>query len=111
LALIRSNSLIELYMTYFHKVKIKHGNSFKEKSLGSFFAKLVHHFSPEDYCALDRPIKNYFGLENESFIMSFLIISSEYKRWSIENQELMKTIREDFKLSDLNLKMNHKQIT
>ena len=68
---IRSEKLAQLYFERFNKVKIKHGKGFKEKDLGSFFAKLVHTFRPNEYCALDNPIKNYFGLKKKVFSFLF----------------------------------------
>ncbi len=62
--------------------------------LAPFFAKLVHNFKPNDYCALDNPIKNYFGLKRERFYLAFMIISSEYKAWIINNHILLKSIRD-----------------
>ena len=102
LQLIRNNSLTKLYLDYFYKAKIKHKDSFREKSLGSFFAKLVHHFQPELYCALDQPIKNYLGLEKESFVVAFLVVSSEYKRWAENHKDLLKLLRNKFQENDRN---------
>jgi hypothetical protein len=102
LHLIRKNSLTKLYLDYFNKALIKHGDLKKEKDLGSFFAKLVHHFLPNDYCALDNPIKDYFGLSKESFFISFFIISGEYKRWATENKNTLDAIRESFRKLDTN---------
>jgi len=102
LQLIRQNSLTKLYVDYFNKAVIKHGDLKIEKDLGSFFAKLVHHFKPDEYCALDNPIKDYFGLSKESFFIAFFIISEEYKKWAIENKRLLNTIRENFRQLDQN---------
>lgn len=111
LQLIRQNSLTKLYIDYFNRALIKHGDLKKEKDLGSFFAKLVHHFLPDEYCALDNPIKDYFGLSKESFFLSFFIISGEYKKWAIENQEIIKTIRENLKKVDQNKILNFELLT
>lgn len=111
LQLIRQNSLTKLYIDYFNRALIKHGDLKKEKDLGSFFAKLVHHFLPDEYCALDNPIKDYFGLSKESFFLSFFIISGEYKKWAIENQEIIKTIRENLKKLDQNKILNFELLT
>ena len=108
---IRADNLTQLYFEVFNKAIIKHGESFVEKDLGSFFAKLVHTFRPKDYCALDNPIKNYFGLKKESFFISFLIISSEYKHWAIDNKIFMQTIKDKFRRADLNQIINHNQLT
>ena len=111
LELIHKNSLSELYFEHFNRAVIKHGDSKKEKDLGSFFAKLVHHFSPHEYCALDNPIKDYFGLSKESFFIAFLIISAEYKKWAKENQQLLNTIRENFKQLDEDKILNYDLLT
>lgn len=111
LYLIRQNSLTKLYVDYFNKALIKHGDFKKEKDLGSFFAKLVHHFSPNDYCALDNPIKDYFGLSKESFFIAFFIISGEYKKWATENKQLLDIIRENFRQLDQNKILNFDLLT
>jgi len=76
---IISDRLSELYFNFFHKAKVKYRADYKEKNLGSFFAKLVHTFRPDEYCALDNPIKEYFKLSKESFYVSFFIINHAYK--------------------------------
>jgi len=111
LNLIRKNSLTKLYIDYFSKAKIKHGTSEIEKDFGSFFAKLVHHFSPNEYCALDNPIKQYFGLSKESFVISFFIISEQYKNWAENNQESLLKIRQRFEAKDEMRVINHKLLT
>lgn len=111
LKLIRTNSLVKLYIDFFSKAKIKHGASEKEKDLGSFFAKLVHHFSPNEYSPLDNPIKQYLGLSKESFVISFFIISEEYKSWAETNQELLLKIRQRFKTKDEMRVINHELLT
>jgi hypothetical protein len=108
---IRSGRLAKLYFDIFHKANIKHGKYYKAKSLGSFFAKLVHTFRPDEYCALDNPIKNYFGLSKESFFVSFCIISAEYKRWSLNNNTQMNIIREKFEQADKNNLLEHHKLT
>jgi hypothetical protein len=100
LILIRENKLSQLYFNVFFKAKVKYKDSYKEKDLGSFFAKLVHTFRPDDYCALDNPIKDYFGLSKESFFFSFFIISKAYKNWATNNQEILNTIKSRFKQLD-----------
>jgi len=97
---IRADNLAQLYFDTFNKAVIKHGNDFKEKDLGSFFSKLVHTFCPDRYCALDNPIKNYFGLKKESFFIAFFIISDEYIHWAKENKNLIKIIKEKFRQED-----------
>ena len=83
--LIKEDRIFELYQNYFYQAKIKHKDAFRFKNLGSFCAKLTHTFSPEKYCPLDVPIKNFFKLENESFFTAFLLISEAYTIWSKNN--------------------------
>jgi len=108
---IRADKLAHLYFDTFNKAVIKHGKDFKEKDLGSFFAKLVHTFRPDEYCALDNPIKNYFGLKKESFFISFFIISVEYKQWATDNKNLLNIIREKFKQADKKGVLQHDKLT
>jgi hypothetical protein len=108
---IINNQLSELYFERFYKAKIKTKKGDKLKNLGSFFSKLVHTYSPNEYCALDNPIKNYFGLKNESFYISFIVISSSYKYWASENENLMKTIRNKFEQKDTNGCFQHDKIS
>lgn len=108
---IRADNLAILYFETFNKAVIKHKDKFKEKDLGSFFAKLVHTFRPDEYCALDNPIKNYFGHAKESFFISFSIISDAYKHWATDHKKLIKSIREKFKQLDKDEIMKHDHIT
>lgn len=89
LELLLSHRAAEVYLNFFAKAKVKHGKEFRVKNLGSFYAKTVHTFMPEEYCALDNPIKNHLGLKHESFFVAHYIISEAYKTWAIENQDLI----------------------
>jgi hypothetical protein len=100
LNLIISDRLSELYFSFFHKAKVKYRADYKEKSLGSFFAKLVHTFRPDEYCALDNPIKEYFKLSKESFYVSFFIISHAYKKWGVNNNKIIGTIKNELRFLD-----------
>lgn len=111
LTFLEEDKLLEIYTKYFAKANIKYGEKRIDKDLGSFFAKLVHTFKPYDYCALDNPIKNYFGLKRESFFIAFSIISSAYKLWSINNGGLLASIRQDFKTIDKNTVIKHDRVT
>ncbi len=71
------------------------------KTLASFLAKFAHTFSPDRYCALDNPIKNYLGLRREGFYVAFIIISQAYKEWVAENPYLMQQIRMEFENSKI----------
>jgi len=48
---------------------------------------------PDEFCALDNPIKNHFGLGGESFYIAFIIVSNAYREWVSENSNLMQQIR------------------
>lgn len=95
LQLIDTCDLAILYFRYFAKAQIRRGNQTTPKRLGSFFAKLVHTFRPDEYCALDNPIKNHFGLSSESFYIAFTTVSYAYKEWASENPHLIHTIRSE----------------
>lgn len=99
LQLIDSSELAILYFRYFAKAQIQHGQKTITKCLGSFFAKLVHSFRPEEYCALDNPIKRHFGLDGESFYIAFTIVSSAYTEWASENPHLIRQIRNELELT------------
>lgn len=108
---IHANDLIKLYFDKFNKVPIKRGNTQKPKNLGSFFAKLVHTFRPSEFCALDNPIKNYFGLKSESFVVAFLVISDAYKTWAMNNRTLLRKIRAQLKAADKEQVIEYKELT
>jgi hypothetical protein len=93
LRLLDSNELANLYFRFFADAPLQHDKRVVRKNLGSFFAKLVHTFMPDKYCALDNPIKKYLGLGNESFYIAFIVISNAYKEWASENSDLMQQIR------------------
>ena len=100
LNLIKQNELSKLYFKYFAKAKIEQTNGIIYKNLNSFFVKFVHTFQPNKYCALDNPIKNYFGLKNESFFVAFIILNESYNQWIKGNKSLIKKIRENMKEID-----------
>lgn len=111
LSLLQTDNLTDLYFDYFAKANIKHGSTTVDKDLGSFFAKLVHTFKPADYCALDNPIKNYFGLQRESFFIAFSIISSAYKLWATDNKKLFEDIKNQFENIDSKHSIRHDRVT
>lgn len=108
---IKNDALADLYFDYFAKASIKHKETRNPRDLGSFFAKLVHTFRPSDYCALDNPIKNFFGLKKESFFISFNLISFAYKSWAAENNETIRELRKGFKFIDTENIIKHNSIT
>jgi hypothetical protein len=111
LELIRENKLSQLYYDFFYKAKLKHGDGFKEKDLGSFFAKLVHTFNPDNYCALDNPIKDYFGLSKESFFISFQIISKNYAYWGNQHLSIVNELKKRLKKIDRQNIINQEKLT
>lgn len=93
LRLISDDDLPKLYYEFFADVSLRHAENVVLRTLASFFAKFVHTFKPDKYCALDNPIKNYLGLRKESFYIAFVVISQAYKDWACENPSLMQQIR------------------
>ncbi|MBX7242341.1 MAG: hypothetical protein K1X92_11380 [Bacteroidia bacterium] len=91
---LANNEIVELYFDYFEKAEIRYNQTIIYKNLGSFLSKFAHTFNPNHYCALDNPIRTYFGMDKESFFMAFLIMSAAYKEWVNENPQLMQRIRE-----------------
>jgi hypothetical protein len=108
---IREDKLAQLYFDVFKKSSIMQRSGPVEKDLGSFFAKLVHTFKPDEYCALDNPIKDYFGLKKESFFIAFSIVSAEYKKWATDNAELMAAVRKKFIALDSGKQMSHELLS
>ncbi len=111
LNLIKQDKLSELYFNHFAKAKIRYKDRFVIKSLGSFFAKFVHTFRPTDYCALDNPIKNYFGLKSESFFIAFLTVSKSYKMWAKKKGFIINDIRREFKELDKDNFFQHEKMS
>jgi len=109
--LIKKNELSQLYFKYFAEAKIEQKNGIVIKNLGSFFVKLVHTFQPDKYCVLDNPIKNYFGLRNESFFVAFLVISESYNKWIKNNKSLINKIRENLQEIDSNKIFDFNKLT
>lgn len=110
LNLIKQDELSNLYFNHFAKAKIRHKDRFVIKNLGSFFAKFVHTFRPADYCALDNPIKNYFGLKSESFFIAFWAVSKSYKIWAERESFLINNIKREFKELDKDSFFQHDKI-
>ena len=111
LKLIREDNLAKLYFKWFRKAKIKHNDKDVERDLGSFFAKLVHTFRPHDYCALDNPIKEFFGLKKESFFIAFLIVSTEYRHWADSNTGILRMIIDKLQHLDKEKIIKYEQLT
>lgn len=108
---IKEDNIISLYFNYFYRANIKFGPIRKEKSLGSFFTKLVHTFRPDEFCALDNPVKNFFGLKKESFFVAFLVINEAYRQWTKDNNALIAEIKERFKKADNQSVFQHNKIS
>ena len=99
--LINEDNIHDLFFNYFAKAQIKHKETFKSKELSSFFAKLLHTFKPNEYCALDNPIKDYFDLKRESFLIAFFCINAAYEKWN-SNANNINNLRE--KIKDIDTK-------
>ncbi len=101
MSLVEQGDILKLYFDYFANAQIKHHDKSVSKNLGSFFSKFVHTFKPNDYCALDNPIKNYFGLKGESFYVAFLIVSNAYNNWVNEHSSIIDNIRTQLELDNI----------
>lgn len=93
LHLVDEGKLAKLYFDYFADVPLHYGDRVVRKTLGSFFAKVVHTLKPDAYCALDNPIKDYLGLWRESFFIAFVVVSHAYSEWTLENPTLVQQMR------------------
>lgn len=111
LELIREDEIEKLYLENFRAAVLKRKGKIQYSDLTSFFSKFVHTFNPEKYCALDNPIRNHFKLGKESFYLSFLIISSQYKKWCEENQPIIEAIKTEFKSIDSENIINFERLT
>lgn len=100
LNLIRNDEIEKLYLDNFRAAVLKRKEKVQYSDLTSFFSKFVHTFNPHKYCALDNPIRTHFKLGKESFYLSFLIISSQYKKWCEENQPIIEVIKSELKSID-----------
>lgn len=97
---IESDYLAKLYFEFFSKVECQFGPGSINKEFGSFFTKVVHTFKPNSYCALDMQIKNYFGLEKDSYLISLIVISKAYRNWSSNNLKLVSSLKDSIKEYD-----------
>lgn len=93
---IDRGDLAGVYRDYFARARIRQSNGVVTKNLGSFFTKLVHTFRPADYCALDNPVKEYFGLRSEGFFVAFTVTSAAYRNWATKHTSEMAEIRQAF---------------
>jgi hypothetical protein len=92
----------DIYFKYFKSARLKRGDKFIDSEQGSFFTKLVHTFLPDEYCALDGPIKTFFDLKKETFFSSFLALSQAYREYATENPDILKTLRFKLQEADVN---------
>lgn len=83
LSLIHEDKLTDLYLHF--KTEQKH--------YGSFFSKFAHTFKPNSYCPIDTQMKNYFGLERESYFITMIAVSRGCKKWAEENKDRMSKMR------------------
>lgn len=109
--LVDQGKLARLYGQYFRSARIKHGQTWRHKELGSFFAKFVHMYRPQEFCALDNPIKNYLGLAKESFFVSHYVISAAYKMCAEQKGLLLGSIRREFAAIDHRRVFDHQRIS
>jgi len=83
-----------VYRQFFYKQRITHGKGSRDKSLGSFFTKLCHTVEPELYTPMDNPMRDHFGLQDESFPIAMLIVSNAFAAWCGKNEFKVKAIKE-----------------
>ncbi|HTY07977.1 MAG TPA: hypothetical protein VMF29_02310 [Candidatus Edwardsbacteria bacterium] len=90
----------EIYKKHFYAAKVKYGDNRKEKELGSFYSKLLSTLGPDKFTALDQPIKDYFGLGKESFIVAYSIINDCYLDTVAEKKNVIAEIRQRWKVQN-----------
>lgn len=93
---IEDGDLAGVYLDYFAAAQIRHAGRTVSRNLGSFFAKLVHTLRPTEYCALDNPVKDYFGYKTEGFFIAFVVLSAVYREWAMEHASRMAEVRQAF---------------
>lgn len=91
--LLINDDVVELYFTYFHQQEMSYGRSFRKKNLGSFYTKLCHTFNKEKYTPMDNPMRHHFGLNNESFPISMIVVSNGFKGWCNSNRKLTEQLK------------------
>jgi len=60
---------------------------------GSFCSKLFHTILPSEFPPVDNAIRKHFGLNNEEFIVSVLIIKKGYEKYIQDNRKKINLIR------------------
>jgi hypothetical protein len=60
---------------------------------GAFCAKLFHTILPSQFPPVDNPIRKRFGLQNETFIDSVMIIKEGYELFILANPGVIRLIR------------------
>ncbi|MBL0237895.1 MAG: hypothetical protein IPQ02_15120 [Saprospiraceae bacterium] len=80
---------IEIFKKYFESIPTIRNGKIGQKKLTSFFTKLAHTVSPNKFVAMDNPIRKYFKLEDESFMVSYDIINETFKDWIKKNKKLL----------------------
>lgn len=83
LSLIEKKNFVDLYERFNEK-----------KQFGSFFTKFVHTFYPEEYCPIDIPMRQYFGLTNESYFIAFIVLSRAFKNWTEKNKSRINNLKD-----------------
>ncbi len=83
-----------VYTVYFQNVMLKHKEESVNRNLASFVAKLLHTFNPNQFIALDNPVKNLLGLSNEGFYFSFLVVNSAYIKWLDNNKSALDQMKQ-----------------
>lgn len=92
----------KIYNDFFASVRVIQNGQETRKKLTSFFTKLAHTISPDQFSALDNPIRAYFGIKNESFFVSYALLNETYTVWIRKNKRLMKQLRSKIESHDVN---------
>ena len=92
----------KIYNDFFARACIIENGVEKHKRLTSFFTKLAHTISPSKFSALDNPIRHYFEINNESFIVSYGLLNETYSKWLKTNHNLLLRLRRKISAHDQN---------
>ncbi len=92
---IHDGDIHGVYRQFFYKQEVAHGvGKTRHKSFGSFFTKLCHTVEPELYTPMDNPMRDHFGLQDESFPIAMLIVSDAFAKWCGKNKFKVKAIKD-----------------
>jgi hypothetical protein len=84
----------KVYNDFFANVRFFQKGEERSKRLTSFFTKLAHTVAPDQFSALDNPIRKYFHVNNESFFVSYCLINDTYVQWIKKNRRILRHLRQ-----------------